>query len=64
MWVARQKKMISKRMGRPPTGVGTPILVRLHANDLKSLDQYRNAIEGKLTRPQAIRKILAEYLKR
>jgi hypothetical protein len=62
--MARQKKTISKRIGRPPTGVGTPILVRLHPKDLKALDQYRADSEGKPTRPGAIRRILAEFLKR
>jgi hypothetical protein len=62
--MARQKKMISKRIGRPPTGIGTPVLVRLHPKDLKALDQYRTLTEGKPSRPEAIRRIIANYFRK
>lgn len=47
-----------RRMGRPATGKGVPILVRVHANFLKALDEWRKKQEGgPLTRPEAIRQL-------
>jgi hypothetical protein len=60
----RKEKMVSKKRGRPATGQGTPVMVRIHNGDLAKLDKYRTKLEGNLTRPEAIRRIIAEYLKR
>ncbi|WP_037455020.1 hypothetical protein [Sphingobium chlorophenolicum] len=41
--------------GRPRTGVGTPVIVRLQPEQLAALDQWIAAQEQKYTRPAAIR---------
>jgi metal-responsive CopG/Arc/MetJ family transcriptional regulator len=47
-----------KRVGRPATGKGTPVLVRLDADLLARLDELRTASEPILNRPEAIRMIM------
>jgi hypothetical protein len=59
----RKEKMIPKKRGRPATGQGTPIMVRIQPRNLALLDKYRSKLEGKPTRPEAIRRILAEFLR-
>ena len=52
-------------MGRPPTGVGTPIQVRLQPSDLAALDRViaeTAADEATFSRPAAIRHILSDWL--
>jgi hypothetical protein len=47
-----------RRTGRPATGKGVQIQVRVHANFLKALDEWRKKQEGgPLTRPEAIRQL-------
>jgi hypothetical protein len=46
-----------KRMGRPPTGKGHPIMVRLQPNFLKALDRWRENQRRALSRPEAIRQL-------
>lgn len=48
----------NKKRGRPATGIGTPVQVRLQPPELAALDAYR----GDQTRPAAIRAILKEKL--
>jgi hypothetical protein len=62
--VPRKEKMITKKRGRPATGQGTLIGVRVHPSDLAALDKHRSKLEDKPSRPEAIRRIIAEYLGR
>ena len=48
--------------GRPRTNA-TPVLVRLQPPDLAALDAYVDADPDPMTRPQAIRAILSEWLR-
>jgi len=47
-----------KKMGRPATGVGTLIGVRLAETELGALDAWIEAQDDNPSRPEAIRKIL------
>ena len=63
--MAKQEKTIPKKTrGRPATGLGTPVMVRLQPDMLAKLDQFIEDSKADLTRPEAIRLILADYLKR
>lgn len=53
-----QEKMLAKKIGRPATGQGHTVGVRLHGPELAALDAYR----GDQTRAAAIRSILKEKL--
>lgn len=44
--------------GRPRTGVGTPVMVRLQPDDLELLDLWIAANDAQMTRPEAMRRIL------
>lgn len=46
--------------GRPPTGQGTPVMVRLHHDQLAALDAWiADQAAPKPTRPEAIRRLFA-----
>jgi Ribbon-helix-helix protein, copG family len=47
--------MAKKRRGRPRTGVGVPISVRLQPAMLRKLDAYR--AKAAITRPEALRRL-------
>ena len=48
-----------KRLGRPPTGIGTMIGVRLQPDQLAALDHWiEQQPDPKPTRPEAVRRIL------
>ena len=48
-------------IGRPPTGKGLLVGVRMHPNFLKVLDEWREKQKGrKLSRPEAIRQLRAD----
>jgi hypothetical protein len=53
----RDEHAWAKRMGRPPTGKGHPIMVRLQPNFLKALDRWRENQRRTLSRPEAIRQL-------
>jgi hypothetical protein len=55
--------MITKKRGRPATGHGTLLGVRIHKTALAALDKYRSKLEDKPTRPEAIRRIIAEFFR-
>jgi hypothetical protein len=58
------KKMISeKKRGRPATGRGDGVLVRLHPDLMKQLDQWRARDPDLPTRPEAIRRLIQHGLK-
>jgi len=48
--------------GRPKTGQGIPILVRLQPDQLAALDAWISSFPKPVSRPQAIRAILAAGL--
>lgn len=51
-----------KRRGPPPTGKGTQVVTRLHADLLGPLDEFINDQADKPTRPEAIRRLLRDAL--
>lgn len=58
----------TKKIGRPATGVGTPIHVRVADDLLAGIDAYRAEQEAKIadpqtmSRPEALRRLAAEAL--
>jgi len=54
----RQTVITKKRRGPPPTGIGTLIGVRMQPNELTALDAWISSHDAKLTRPQAIRRLV------
>jgi len=57
------KKVIRKKMGRPATGQGLGVLVRFPPGELADMDGWIKLDGGLLTRPQAIRRLVAMALK-
>ena len=53
---------IGKSRGRPPTGA-IPTMVRLYADVAAAIDRWIADQPEKIGRPEAIRRILAEYLR-
>jgi hypothetical protein len=53
----------TKRRGRPATGKGTPVQVRLQPEDLFALDRARLDDIEVDTRPEFIRKVLTQWLR-
>jgi hypothetical protein len=52
-----------KRRGRPATGVGTPVQVRLSDDLLSRLDDFRRDLPDIPGRPEAIRRLVERGLK-
>jgi len=52
------------KKGRPPTGIGAPVGLRLYPDLEKALDAYIIKSGEEIGRPEAIRRILTDYLKR
>lgn len=60
--IAERKK---KKMGRPPTGIGKTIGLRLYADMEAKLDAWIEAQpEPKPSKPEAIRRLMGEALER
>ena len=54
-----QETLISKkRRGPQPTGVGTPVMVRMAEQELAALDNWRKAQNDLPSRPEAVRRLL------
>jgi hypothetical protein len=53
-----------KRRGPAPSGIGTPVQVRLQPEQLAELDAWRKNRPELPTRPEAIRQLLQAALKR
>jgi hypothetical protein len=52
-----------KKMGRPPTGIGKTIGLRLYPNEEAALDAWiAQQPDSKPSKPEAIRRILREAL--
>jgi hypothetical protein len=61
--MTRQEKMITKKLGRPATGKGTLIGVRLQPVELRALDTWiASQLDAPPTRPEAIRRLLTMAL--
>jgi hypothetical protein len=58
----KQTVITKKRRGPAPTGKGTLIGVRLQPRHLKALDAWIKNREQPVSRPEAIRALLAEAL--
>lgn len=58
--MATQETLLSgKRRGPKPTGIGKMIGVRLQPHELQKLDAWIDAQGGGLSRPEAIRRLIA-----
>lgn len=57
-----QEKMLAKKRGRPATGHGKTIGVRIHDRELTALDTYIASQDPRPTRPEAIRTALRDWL--
>lgn len=51
-----------KRRGPPPTGKGQQVVTRLHDDLLNPLDSFASSEDDKPSRPEAIRRILRDWL--
>lgn len=60
----RQSVVPKKKRGPSPTGKGTQVQVRLQPDLLTALDKFIRDEKRDLTRPEAIRELLAEDLLR
>lgn len=60
--MTKQEKMLAKKLGRPATGRGQTVGVRLHPDQLGKLDAWREAQDDKPTRPEAVRRLLAKAI--
>lgn len=56
----QEKNDIAKRRGRPATGLGTGVLVRLQPELLAWIDAEREKLEPQPSRPEMIRLFLEE----
>jgi hypothetical protein len=59
----RQTVISKKKRGPPATGKGTPIVVRMQPGPLSKLDTWVAAQQDKLSRPEAIRRLVELGLK-
>ena len=59
----RQAVKVRKKRGPAPTGKGTQIQVRLQAEDLAAVDEWRDHQDNAPTRPEAIRTLMRQALK-
>jgi hypothetical protein len=62
--VAKQETLQPKKRGPAPTGQGTPIQVRLQPEALARVDRWRDEQPDKPSRPEAIRRLISEALKK
>jgi len=61
--VGREKTLSQKRRGRPPTGTGALIGVRLQPDQLGALDKWiARHPDPKPSRPEAIRRMVTDHL--
>jgi hypothetical protein len=52
-----------KKMGRPVADT-EPVMIRMTREMIKAIDDYRRTQEDLPTRPEVIRRVLAEWLER
>jgi hypothetical protein len=56
------RKSVDKKRGRPATGQGVPVGVRMDANLIGRLDAWREAQPDQPGRPEAVRRLVAKAL--
>jgi metal-responsive CopG/Arc/MetJ family transcriptional regulator len=61
--MAKQTVLAKNRCGPVPTGKGTQVVVRMHADLLEPLDEWIQKQRDRRSRPEAIRQILERALK-
>jgi hypothetical protein len=61
--VKKKTPISKKRRGPAPTGVGRPQLVRIHDKQLAEIDAWAGDQQGKISRPEAIRRLVELGLK-
>ena len=54
---------VKKKMGRPPTD-SEPVMIRMQPAMIAAIDEYRRTLDDLPTRPEAIRRVLADFLER
>lgn len=52
-----------KKIGRPPTD-SEPVMIRMQPAMIAAIDEYRRTQEDLPTRPEVIRRVMAEFLER
>jgi len=52
----------NRKRGRPPTGEGVPVQVRLKESLLDTIDAWRRRQDDLPTRPEAIRRLIEQAL--
>lgn len=52
----------SKKRGRPATGQGTPVVVRMQPEQLAAVDNWAASEDDVPTRPEAVRRLVARGL--
>ena len=52
-----------KKMGRPVADT-EPVMIRMTRDMIKAIDEYRRTQEDLPTRPEVIRRVIAEWLER
>jgi hypothetical protein len=63
--MSRQEILKSKKpRGRPATGIGTPVMVRLAPAVIDAIDAFRTEQQPVINRAAAIRQFVVEALKR
>ena len=60
--MAAETVIAKKRKGPPPTGKGTPVVVRMQPPALSALDAWRRAQEDLPSRPEAVRRLIEHGL--
>lgn len=50
-----------KKMGRPPADT-EPVMIRMERSMIRAIDDYRRTLDDLPTRPEVIRRVMAEFL--
>jgi hypothetical protein len=58
----RKSVIPRKKRGPPPTGKGTPIVVRIQPRQLSTLDTWIKQQDAPLSRPEAVRRLIEKGL--
>ncbi|MFC3323338.1 hypothetical protein [Mesorhizobium cantuariense] len=56
-----QTLIVKKKRGPKPTGIGAPVMVRLHPDLLEVLDRFIAESGPEITRPEALRTAFREW---
>lgn len=55
--------MTEKKMGRPEVDT-MPVTIRMERDMVRQIDDYRRTLDDLPTRPEVIRRVMAEFLER